>query len=823
MSTDMSNTTTACEEFLDDLAAVLDGDEAILARHLDHLSGCDDCRDARHEAQGAVSALRGAGADFAMPAGLEDRLLAGLPAADEVAPVTRSAPDAVPIAPAPLARPAGASRRMSIPRGWLAGGALAVAATAVAIVVVSGDDGSAPADAPAAQAGAWAGSLAAIDRAADDGASGVELAAGGAFAPAAAGGPIGPGSVLRTDERTRAEIRLGDGTTVHLDHATEIRLGSSGRQLVLVKGNLVADVAHLDNGANARFETPSGAVEVLGTRFALAATDKHTSVRVVRGLVRLSAGDRVVDVQAGEEGTVDAGGAPEVAAGGDLVGAIGWSELLSQDEPADEVPAGIGELRAYKPGEKRDRDWRLSLASHKVTVRIVGNVRAPRSRRPSRTTAPCDWRASTSSRCRPTRASSGLALDVDGKMEEGAFVARERASKIWRGVIQKATPRPQIATDDIVWVPGPWRDPALLEWQRGGRFELRIFPIPPAGRAPSSWPTPRSCRRRPPGVATSTRCRIAPTRRRRQAVRPRHPAGRRRPGGRAAGAELPARREPRRRRLPLHPQGRRLPAARRPGHRVQPAGPRRRASRLELRRRGRRRPDHGGQQARRRRSGSRRGPEAGRRRSARHRPHRAPPRPAPLDRGAPARLRHHARLEPVDGGRALHPRPPAGRRAGRRDGSAATASRSVACDLDCQRFADKAEAPSAAAARRLSTWLDEIQPAGASDLVAGSITPPTCSTAIAPATAMSGSSTSATACPRSATAAWPTCAPSRPPSPAGPRVSINTDRYRRRRRRQRPRRPRPRRRRPLHAVRPRPARRARRPLHPRDHLRRLAS
>jgi hypothetical protein len=35
--------------------------------------------------------------------------------------------------------------------------------------------------------------------------------------------------------------------------------------------------------------------------------------------------------------------------------------------------------------------------------------------------------------------------------------------------------------DEIVWVPGPWRDPALLEWQRGGRFELRIFPIPRRG------------------------------------------------------------------------------------------------------------------------------------------------------------------------------------------------------------------------------------------------------------------------------------------------------------------------------------------------------
>ncbi|MGC4069363.1 MAG: VWA domain-containing protein [Polyangiaceae bacterium] len=30
-------------------------------------------------------------------------------------------------------------------------------------------------------------------------------------------------------------------------------------------------------------------------------------------------------------------------------------------------------------------------------------------------------------------------------------------------------------------MPGPWRDPALLEWQRGSRFELRIYPIPKQG------------------------------------------------------------------------------------------------------------------------------------------------------------------------------------------------------------------------------------------------------------------------------------------------------------------------------------------------------
>src|SRR5690606_2717350 len=67
----------------------------------------------------------------------------------------------------------------------------------------------------------------------------------------------------------------------------------------------------------------------------------------------------------------------------------------------------------------------------------------------------------------------------------GAFVDKERAAKIWRGVIDKATPkkirREPLIQHEIVWVPGPWKDPALLDWKRGGRFELRIFPIPAKG------------------------------------------------------------------------------------------------------------------------------------------------------------------------------------------------------------------------------------------------------------------------------------------------------------------------------------------------------
>ena len=74
-----------------------------------------------------------------------------------------------------------------------------------------------------------------------------------------------------------------------------------------------------------------------------------------------------------------------------------------------------------------------------------------------------------------------LSLEVDGKLVDGAFVDRDRGAAIWRGVIQNAAPKAPKPSEEIIWVPGPWRDPALLEWQRGGRFELKIFPIPKHG------------------------------------------------------------------------------------------------------------------------------------------------------------------------------------------------------------------------------------------------------------------------------------------------------------------------------------------------------
>ncbi|HXK18449.1 MAG TPA: VIT domain-containing protein, partial [Polyangiaceae bacterium] len=164
--------------------------------------------------------------------------------------------------------------------------------------------------------------------------------------------------------------------------------------------------------------------------------------------------------------------------------ALGWSEAV-QAEPDTEPearPRALGELTAQKPGERSERSGAVRLDSHAVRVKIAGSV--------ARTEVEEVFTNQTDDVLEgifrfplpPDAKIERLALEVDGKLEEGAFVDRERASAIWRGAIVNAAPQlRQEIKDEIVWVPGPWRDPALLEWQRGGRFELRIFPIPRRG------------------------------------------------------------------------------------------------------------------------------------------------------------------------------------------------------------------------------------------------------------------------------------------------------------------------------------------------------
>jgi Mg-chelatase subunit ChlD/tetratricopeptide (TPR) repeat protein len=519
-------TTASREDGLhDELALLVDGDAEARTRYADRLVDDGAARDLVHDARRLAGEVAAAGSDYAPAFDHEEALVraivarggapsgtaaAGNPAAAHVAMATakhgvstdtgasptRGADPAPTSTAAPSAKraatPAVASRRGGgrLWLAWLGAGAMLCLGGLVLVSRLLGGSSSAdttfgpPTPGRERTTVRGDGRIAWVVRAAADGRTGVEarLPATGTFTPLGANAAVVAGTTLRTDGRTRARLDLDDGSALVIDHGTELTLDPSRpRGIELSRGQILADVAHVDGVPNATFTTPTARVEVVGTKLLVAVGEDGTSVRVVRGEVRVAGPSGVTaNVRAGEEAVVGKAGAPVVTYASGLSDAVAWSE--PRDEAAADAPTpGLGELRAKRPGD-RGEQRPLTLASHKVTVRIVGNVARTEIEEVFRNDTGDELEGIYRFPLPPDARISRLALDVDGKMEEGAFVEKDRAADIWRGVIRNATrPSERRPNEEYVWVPGPWRDPALLEWQRGGRFELRIFPVPARG------------------------------------------------------------------------------------------------------------------------------------------------------------------------------------------------------------------------------------------------------------------------------------------------------------------------------------------------------
>lgn len=508
--------------FLDDLSAAVDGDADALAAAADLLAESDEARDLLFDMKRVANRVGDAGDDFVPQPGLDARVLAAIDARG-AAPVFQAV--ASPTVPDPLeSRWAGGGQKhdafgslvetapekkrpsveteanerapkaaphAGVRRSGLAlvvgGGALFAIAAAATLAYMGGAfDGGSP-DAPVVAAQGWSAEVVTVARAADESTeSGASIRMAGAteFLPAAQGVTVTAGATFRTDARTRALLRLSDGTVLTINRDSEVTLETTGpRNLRLERGELLADVEHLDAGPNANLYTPHGHIEVLGTKFLLTTDATMASVQVLRGEVRAHGNAGSVEVKSGQEGILRASAAATVTPAMHLASQVGWSELGDVAGDEDMPVPGIGELRAHRPGERQAQERPLAISEHKVSVRIVGNVARTEVEEAFRNDGNDVLEGVYRFPMPPDARIASLQLLIDGTWEEGAIVGRDRAQAIWRGVIRNATPEQQRQQqqEEWIWVPGPWRDPALLEWQRGGRFELRIFPIPAHG------------------------------------------------------------------------------------------------------------------------------------------------------------------------------------------------------------------------------------------------------------------------------------------------------------------------------------------------------
>lgn len=416
-------------------------------------------------------------------------------------PITPMVPTAnSPAAPSPAAppkSPAQGSARARALKAWarefrvpLVGLVASMAAAAVALLFMQQSSRKGRPD----LLGQGAAEVRIVARA-DGGTGGLTYcrANGSSCGPIEQGATVKPGWLVRTDGRTRAELGLGDGTTIAVDRDAELALRDDGpRSLRLTRGSIVADVAHIEGAPRARVAVPGGEIEVVGTKFSVEASGDGARVGVTRGeiVLRDAQGGRE-RVRAGEEGRVGPKTPLRVVPSTAVAEALAWTETLRPASagrggegapPPDEPVRGLGELRAKKPGQQNERDTALRLSKHNVTVRLVDNVARTEVEEAFENETGDELEGIYRFPLPPDAHIERLALEVNGKLEEAAFVERDKAAAIWRGVIQHAVPKAPKPVEEIIWVPGPWRDPALLEWQRGGRFELRIFPIAPKSR-----------------------------------------------------------------------------------------------------------------------------------------------------------------------------------------------------------------------------------------------------------------------------------------------------------------------------------------------------
>lgn len=126
-----------------------------------------------------------------------------------------------------------------------------------------------------------------------------------------AGGTINPkpGETVQVEHSTSATVKFADGTILHLEPGTAIRIESvatpsrpGGKQLKLISGSLSAAVAKQPPGLPLLIRTPHALLTVVGTEFDLTVATNQTALEVTHGLVKMTGADdaQPVSVAAGE-------------------------------------------------------------------------------------------------------------------------------------------------------------------------------------------------------------------------------------------------------------------------------------------------------------------------------------------------------------------------------------------------------------------------------------------------------------------------------------------------------------------------------------------
>jgi hypothetical protein len=288
------------------------------------------------------------------------------------------------------------------------------------------------------------------------------------------GGKLGAGQAAWTPKGTLAELELESGGRIRLNEDTKIVLpgGDHPKAVLLERGELVllAGKAGDDNqlvvqAAGETFTVGSGEAQVRaskdGRRWA-----------VIHGHAKLDASAKTIDLGAGESIDTPLPAeqeekpiAPEPELSLRPLDDTTWAQTFdAAARMADTVPRGVGSLTARRPGSQTEQQ-KLRLTDHQVRVNISGRLAHTEVEQEFFNDRGAVLEGIYRFPLPDDGSISGLELLVGNKWMVGEVVEKERARTIFASIVDATIPR----------------DPALLEWERGNIFKLRIFPIPGNG------------------------------------------------------------------------------------------------------------------------------------------------------------------------------------------------------------------------------------------------------------------------------------------------------------------------------------------------------
>jgi hypothetical protein len=173
----------------------------------------------------------------------------------------------------------------------------------------------------------------------------------------------------KVDSELTKKGQLADGSTYIAEQGAKVTV--LGPRRVRVEGAALLDVA--PGKGTFVVETGHGKIEVLGTRFLVAADAARTTAAVVRGSVKLSNKDGNVTVHAGEQAVAEPGRPPTRGPAPRLSHLVSWAQQARRKAETDLEPLHHGTLYARDPGVRWNGTFgeQYPLPMKQLTVDVV--------------------------------------------------------------------------------------------------------------------------------------------------------------------------------------------------------------------------------------------------------------------------------------------------------------------------------------------------------------------------------------------------------------------------------------------------------------------